>query len=359
MMATAFLGYVLPYGQMSLWGATVITNLLSAIPWLGKSLVELKLKIKKKIKNMYYIFLNYYNKISIYSNWLYKDWYIIKMLDTIGKISPYALKKGRKEVIDKSKYYNISYSFLGMLVGFIDGDGYICITKTKTKYIKLCLVISLDIKDISILKYIQSILNLGIINTYPKKGKKNTCKLVINKTDLQDVFFPLLIHNNIFFLTKTRVTQYNKALYILHNNIKFFSEIPEVNNIECFYPIIDKNENLLKLKFFDNWIVGFTIAEGSFFIKKNKEACFQLKQLENSTLFEAFVKKFKTQRKVNKDKYNNNQFSVSKKKDIQSVINFFSFSGNHSLLGLKLLAYNKWLINLQNSQRYNNLDMPK
>jgi ubiquinol-cytochrome c reductase cytochrome b subunit len=32
MMATAFLGYVLPYGQMSLWGATVITNLLSAIP---------------------------------------------------------------------------------------------------------------------------------------------------------------------------------------------------------------------------------------------------------------------------------------------------------------------------------------
>jgi ubiquinol-cytochrome c reductase cytochrome b subunit len=40
MMATAFLGYVLPFGQMSLWGATVITNLLSAIPWLGKSLVE-------------------------------------------------------------------------------------------------------------------------------------------------------------------------------------------------------------------------------------------------------------------------------------------------------------------------------
>jgi ubiquinol-cytochrome c reductase cytochrome b subunit len=40
MMATAFLGYVLPYGQMSLWGATVITNLLSAIPWIGKSLVE-------------------------------------------------------------------------------------------------------------------------------------------------------------------------------------------------------------------------------------------------------------------------------------------------------------------------------
>jgi len=40
MMATAFLGYVLPFGQMSLWGATVITNLMSAIPWIGQDIVE-------------------------------------------------------------------------------------------------------------------------------------------------------------------------------------------------------------------------------------------------------------------------------------------------------------------------------
>lgn len=40
MITTGFLGYVLPYGQMSLWGATVITNLMSAIPWLGQDIVE-------------------------------------------------------------------------------------------------------------------------------------------------------------------------------------------------------------------------------------------------------------------------------------------------------------------------------
>ena len=39
-MAIGFLGYVLPYGQMSLWGATVITNLISAIPWIGQDIVE-------------------------------------------------------------------------------------------------------------------------------------------------------------------------------------------------------------------------------------------------------------------------------------------------------------------------------
>jgi len=40
MMATAFMGYVLPWGQMSFWGATVITNLFSAIPFIGSSVVE-------------------------------------------------------------------------------------------------------------------------------------------------------------------------------------------------------------------------------------------------------------------------------------------------------------------------------
>nr|UPU97622.1 cytochrome b [Sicista betulina] len=39
-MGTAFMGYVLPWGQMSFWGTTVITNLLSAIPYIGTTLVE-------------------------------------------------------------------------------------------------------------------------------------------------------------------------------------------------------------------------------------------------------------------------------------------------------------------------------
>jgi ubiquinol-cytochrome c reductase cytochrome b/c1 subunit len=41
MMATGFMGYVLPWGQMSFWGATVITNLFSAIPYVGESIVTL------------------------------------------------------------------------------------------------------------------------------------------------------------------------------------------------------------------------------------------------------------------------------------------------------------------------------
>ena len=59
--------YVLPYGQMSLWGATVITNLMSAIPWVGQDIVE----SKNIIDNLAYI------------------------LPSIGSVNINALKKGK------------------------------------------------------------------------------------------------------------------------------------------------------------------------------------------------------------------------------------------------------------------------
>lgn len=279
------------------------------------------------------------------------------VLDAIGKISPYALKKGRKYILNKNEYLNVPFSFLSMLVGFIDGDGYICIAKTKKKYIKLCLVISLSIKDIGILEYIQSNLKIGKINSYPKSGEKHTCKLVINKTDLQDVFFPLLIYHNLFFLTKVRNLQYNKALYILRNDIKLYYDVPE--NLSPYYLPLSKTEDYLNLNFFDNWIVGFTIAEGSFLIKNNQDACFQLRQRMNPILFESLKLRFNTKRKIGIDGNNMYyQLSVSSKEDIQRVIDFFSLSYNHPLLGLKLISYEKWLIYLKNSKRYKDLHYP-
>lgn len=238
--------------------ATVITNLLSAIPWLGKSLVESIIIIESTL----IFFILIYNCIKKKKiNFPYCFYlFILTSLETIGKISPHALKRGRKLINDKSKFFNIPYSFLSMLVGLIDGDGHISITKTEKGYIKICLVISLDIRDLSLIEYIFSILELGKINSYPKLKMKDTCKLVINKTDLQDIFFPLLKYHKLLFLTKERKKQYDKAIYILENNILFFKDIPD--NIPSYYLLPSKSEEYLKLDFFNNWIVGFTIAEG-------------------------------------------------------------------------------------------------
>lgn len=306
---------------MSLWGATVITNLLSAIPIFGKDLVELK---------------NLNNK-----------------LPSIGKISVHAFKRGDKKRLNKEEFISIPYSFLSMLIGLIDGDGYIAIHKTTKGYIKINLTISFNIRDLSILQYIHSVLKLGKITIYSKLG---ICKLIINKTDIQDVLFPLFLYHKYFFLTNSRRDQFNKAMFILQNELKYFTEIPTI--IPDLFPLPNYAKNYTILPFFKNWIVGFTIAEGSFLVKSNKDACFQLRQRIHKLLFEAFKIIFNTKRKITLDNNTYNLFSVCSKEDIQSVINFFSFSGHHPLLGHQNIRYEKWITYLKNSKRYNKLKFP-
>ena len=176
MMATAFLGYVLPYGQISLWGATVITNLMSAIPWVGQDIVESKNTAESLITLT-----------------------TMPILPTIGTVSVHALKGNNISKLNKSEYLSIPYSFIAFLTGLIDGDGYIQVTKTTKGFITIKLVISIHLDDISSLEYIKSVLNLGKISIN-KDHKSPSCKLIINRTDLQEIFFPLLFYHGIFIL---------------------------------------------------------------------------------------------------------------------------------------------------------------
>ena len=315
--------------------ATVITNLLSAIPVFGKDLVEL-------------------NNITENFSFLVNE-----ILPTIGLVNPNALKKGEKKCLrlDKKEYLSIPSPFLAFLAGIIDGDGYIQICKTTKGFISIKLIIQIHLEDLSTLEYIHSVLKLGKI-TISRDHKSPNCKLIINKTDLQDVFFPLLIHHGIFFLTESRRTQFNLAMCLFEKDVKKFDLIPKIFNVPSFsiLPIIPLD--YLNLPFFKNWIVGFTTAEGSFLIKANKDACFQLKQRMHTNLFEAFKLLFNTSRKITTESDKYLQFSVSSKKDIQTVINFFSFSGLHPLTGLKNIQYFNWLNNLKNSNRYKSLNYP-
>ena len=332
MMATAFLGYVLPYGQMSLWGATVITNLMSAIPWIGQDIVEL---INTQLVNTRLDF----------------------MLPTIGTINANALKKGKNLRINKNEYTLIPPSFIALLTGIIDGDGYIQITKTSKGFIAIKLVISVHLEDLSSLQYIHSVLKMGTITVY-KDNKSPTCKLIFNKTDLQEVLFPLLLYHNIHFLTDNRRDQFNLAMYILKKDIKTYKQIPNKQDIPIIFKLPEIPLDYTKLFFFRNWVVGFTVSEGSFFVKNNNDACFQLKQRLHENLFEAFKLIFNTSKKIENRKGLYSQFSVSSKSDIQTVINLFSYSGLHPLIGLKNIQYLNWLGILTKSYRYKNLKLP-
>ena len=100
------------------------------------------------------------------------------------------------------------------------------------------------------------------------------------------------------------------------------------------------------------------MSEGSFLLKKNNVGCFQLKHKVHVMLFEAFKLVFNTKGKIQIEKGSYNLFSVSSKEDIQTVINFFSFSGLHPLIGFKGIQYLKWLTDLKNSDGYASLSFP-
>ena len=320
---------------MSLWGATVITNLMSAIPWVGQDIVESNNTAESLITLT-----------------------IMPILPTIGTISIHALKGSNISKLNKSEYLSIPYSFIAFLTGLIDGDGYIQVTKTTKGFITIKLVISIHLDDISSLEYIKSVLNLGKISIN-KDHKSPSYKLIINRTDLQEILFPLLLHHNIFYLTDTRRAQIDLAMFILKTNKMVHNQMPDRKEIPSVFELPKIPLGYLNLDFFKNWIVGFTMSEGSFFVKNNNDGCFQLKQRLHTNLYEAFKLAFNTSRKVSVDKGLYNQFAVSSIKDLEIVINFFSYSGHHPLIGLKNIQYLKWLTNLRNSARYANLNFPK
>jgi hypothetical protein len=327
---------------------------MSAIPWVGQDIVESKITG-----------FALYSALSVCAPLKSGN----NVLPKLG-ITNLKSRANRSKWLSESEYLSIPKSFIAFLVGFIDGDGYILINNTRKDFLGIKLVISVHIDDIAILNYIQSVLKIGKLSTYPNL-KSPSARLIFSKTDLQEILFPLMIYHGIYFLTETRRTQFYKALQIIVEGIKSYSQIPKtVPELQALLNSASPQrgeaprpggagaKGYFNLPFLKDWLVGFVAAEGSFFVKSNKDACFQIKQRLHMPLFEAFKLVFNTTRKISVDNSLYVQFSVSYKADIQNVINFFSFSGHHPLIGLKGIQYSAWLENLRNSERYGGLNFP-
>lgn len=257
----------------------------------------------------------------------------------------------KKEII----HPNVDVSFLSFLVGVIDGDGYIQARKKSNGYIEFNLVITFQNRDLATFEYILSKLHFGVI----AKVNHSLSKLVIYNFELKYVLVPLLLEHGLFFLTENRINQYNLLLYTLDNNVKKWELLPDV--IPNYSPLIlDNSINILSnIGYFKDWLVGFVVAEGSFFVQANKEISFSISQKGNKILMQAIHLFFKPSRAIY---YSNDKdvslVRVSSVKDVQKVINFFSFENNYPLIGFKKDSYEIWLKALKESSRYKDLKLP-
>jgi len=267
------------------------------------------------------------------------------------------------------------FKFMSMFIGLIDGDGYLEIGPQK-QYNKLTklemrstirsrLVLRLEERDLNLLKYLQSVLNTGSLD-YLKD--KNQYRLIFSKSDLKNVIIPLISKYELYFLVSNRRSQFKLLNYILDNNIKHWDQL-ELDKERSQFKIggyAESDENgylkISNLVQFPDWLIGFTIAEGSFGIKSNGSAFYSIRQtgILNMPLIQAIqlrlLGSLKTDIKPdNQDSY---KITMSSREDIQKIVNFFSYSNHHPLLGYKSFQYKEFIIKLKNSKRYSNLNLP-
>lgn len=156
------------------------------------------------------------------------------------------------------------------------------------------------------------------------------------------------------------MAQFNLLNYILDNKIVHWENVNNPNaELQSQNQGLTSFKDYTNLDFFNDWIVGFTIAEGSFGFKARGSAFFQIKQkgLENYEILKAiyFTILCRELNPTKPDTSNAYQIAMTSKSDVQKVLNFFSSKNNHPLLGYKLIQYEKWLIALKASNRYKDL----
>lgn len=117
--------------------------------------------------------------------------------------------------------------------------------------------------------------------------------------------------------------------------------------------------DLVNLSFFPDWVVGFTIAEGSFGHKSDGTAFYQIKPkgLENYVLIKAICLTIagREAKAIKPDVTDSYQLTLSSKLDVQKVVDFLIGGGNYPLSGYKLKQYNVWIRGLRKSVRYQSL----
>lgn len=251
--------------------------------------------------------------------------------------------------------------FMAMFMGFIDGDGYFDIGPqklpgTSKRWIRIRLATNVNKRDKPLLEHFVKVIGVGKISQMSELPKtREQVRLIFSKRDLITVILPLIKEYNLQFLTSQRFKQFALLNYILSNNIKYWEDVKYEHSIlEWSVPY------LLNLDNFPNWVVGFTVAEGSFGFKNDGSAFYQIKQkgIENYSIIKAISILIAGKDLNVKPEYPDHyQLSLTSKSDVQKVVNFFS-SPRTSLYGYKLIQYKRWEEALLLCKRYKGIRIP-
>lgn len=278
----------------------------------------------------------------------------VAVLPPIGKT-----RKGRTPLTPEqvAKALSVPADYLAVVVGLIDGDGSISVHKGVNNGLTIRLTIELEAADIPMLNDIKE--TLGIGSTF---SRRNLGSLRFGMGELQSVLFPLMAIHGLMFLTDQRRAQFDRAYFVMANNITKYDKLPPIAPVVNELP--SDAIGYYELPYFLDWFVGFTVAEGSFYTSTKPKLAqgFSINQrveTTHRTLFEAIKLALWTDKPISVSSKGIVLLNMASIADVQLVIDFFSGKNHHPLIGLKLEKYISWLNRIKLVPRYASIDLPE
>lgn len=262
--------------------------------------------------------------------------------------------KGKSAEVSNNASQRVNAEYLEWLVGLTDGDGTFSMINDKG-YILHRYSIGLDCRDTQLLYKIKSEIGVGRIEI-----SKEQVKYTISKIDhLIDYILP--IFDNYSCLSRKHF-QYLIWRDTLLNRKSGKPLLVKPEYGKDIANTIKSVEEIVQLPYFDNWVIGFIEAEGSFTISieddgKRIRPYFYIDQKYDYHLMEAIKTRLSFNSKVFLRKNFIFALSAKSKREIENVINFIDKS-NIKLQGYKRLQFQLWIKEIKKLSFYQNIKLP-
>lgn len=332
--------------------ATVITNLLSAIPWIGQDIVEF-------VWGGFYLHEEPYNSdvvlkilfnagisISLAVIYLYYIKLKVKIIATKGE-SAEVKKINFDEASQRLNTGNLIYAYL---VGLFEADGWFSLAR-KGKYLGYELGIELSIRDVQLIYKIKKLLGVGTVHFRKSNNRPETVIFrVRNKNNLINIVIPIF---DMYPFISNKQYDYIRFKNALIEGLIYSKDLTDYIREDT---ILNCLEVILKLDYFPAWLVGFIEGEGCFSIykptnDKSLVASFDISQTNAEILILAINKYLSLNNSVKPDKTNNFKLKTSSVRGVENILKFMQ-NAPVKLMGYKRLQYLLWIKTLRTIPRY-------
>nr|YP_009463013.1 homing endonuclease [Pleurotus citrinopileatus]AUW35255.1 homing endonuclease [Pleurotus citrinopileatus] len=279
--------------------------------------------------------------------------FIHQRLNVGHLISKFSSLKFSTFNINKTSLSENKEMFNQWLVGFTDGDGTFSIVRQNNKW-SLTFKIGQSTYNLRILNFIKK--QLGVGSLYKEKNNKFAHFRIRDRSTLANVIFPIFDKYPLLTSKKFDYDKFKKAYFILSDKslnslekdkiiFKLLSELKSADYVSSAWSLINNKisnfEDASKIMS-KSWLIGFTEAEGSFYlVLKSKDRlvhAFEINQKLDEIVLIAIKHILHISTKVNYKKAGYFSLNTTNTRAIENIINYYS----NTMKGIKSLEFRIW-----------------